>query len=398
MNFVSYIAKRYLWAKSEQKAINIITYVSAFGIIASAFSLVVVLSAFAGLKHFSLAFTNDYDPDLKLFPTQGKTFVFDEEKRNSLIEIDGINLVSSVVEERVLLRFKDKNMPAFIKGVDSKFTEVNAIKNSLAIGSWFENPYQVVMGNGIKRGLGVGLFDATGVLTFMVPKPGKGQITSTNMQQAFRTSNAAVSGVYVINEDLDFQYVYSDIDFARDLLDIQENEVTHVEFKLSPRANISQVRAAVSDLFQDEVLIKDRIQLNDELYKMLNTEYLAVYFIFTLVIIVALFNVIGSLIMAILDKRKDLITLRNLGASPSQLKRIFFLKGAMMSVFGGLFGIFLGILLVLSQIYFEWFMITPFLAYPVSLEFSNLLIVFATISLLGLLASYVAASRVKSVC
>ncbi len=394
MNVVTYIAKRYLWSKSDQKAINIITYVSAFGIIASAFSLVVVLSAFAGLKEFSLAFTNDYDPDLKLFPKQGKTISLSDNNRLQLRQIEGVSFVSEVVEERVLLRFKDKNFPAFIKGVDDSFTSVNAIKSSVFVGNWFDNPYQVVLGNGIARGLGVGIYDATGILTFLVPKPGKGQVS---LQNAFRTSNATASGIYVINEELDAQFVYSSISFARDLLSIPENEVTHIELRLSEKANMQQVITSLDALFEGQVYVRDRIQLNDSLYKMLNTEYLAVYFIFTLVIIVALFNVVGSLIMAILDKKHNLKTLHNLGATLPQLKQIFFLKGAMMSIFGGLLGIVLGCLLVLSQLYFEWFMITPFLAYPVAIEASNLVIVFVTISVLGLFASWLASSRLKVV-
>lgn len=394
MNFVSYIAKRYLWSKSDQKAVNIITYVSAFGIVASAFSLVVVLSAFAGLKEFSLAFINDYDPDLKLFPKQGKIIFFEEEKRNQLLKIEGVAFVSGVVEERVLLRFKDKNFPAYIKGVDNAFTSVNAIESSVFVGNWFENPYQVVLGNGIARGLGVGVYDATGILTFLVPKPGKGQVS---LQNAFRTSNATATGIYVINEELDAQFVYSDISFARDLLTISVNEVTNVEIRLLDKANKEEVMTSIDNIFEGNVNIRDRIQLNDSLYKMLNTEYLAVYFIFTLVIIVALFNVVGSLIMAILDKKHNLKTLQNLGATAQQLKQIFFLKGTMMSFFGGLLGIFLGSVLVLSQFYLEWFMITPFLAYPVALEFKNLIIVFATIGLLGLFASWIASSRVKVV-
>lgn len=394
MNLVTYIAKRYLWSKSDQKAINIITYVSAFGIIASAFSLVVVLSAFAGLKEFSLAFTNDYDPDLKLFPKQGKIISIDDEKRNQLGKLEGLSFFSEIVEERVLLRFKDKNFPALIKGVDQVFTSVNAIESSIFVGSWFENPYQVVLGNGIARGLGIGVHDATGILTFLVPKPGKGQVS---LQNAFRTSNASASGIYVINEELDAQFVYADIFFVRELLNIEKTEVTHIELRLSENTNMQQVVNALDELFEGKVYIRDRIQLNDSLYKMLNTEYLAVYFIFTLVIIVALFNVVGSLIMAIIDKKNNLKTLYNLGATIQQLKQIFFLKGVMMSVFGGLFGIFLGCLLVLSQLYFEWFMITPFLAYPVAIEVTNLIIVFLTISVLGLFASWLASSRLKVV-
>jgi lipoprotein-releasing system permease protein len=143
------------------------------------------------------------------------------------------------------------------------------------------------------------------------------------------------------------------------------------------------------------VEVKDRIQLNDSLYKMLNTENLAVYLIFTLVIIIALFNVIGSIIIAVLEKRQNSKTLLNLGLTKTEIQRIFFFQGGLMSVAGGIVGLVFGILLVISQLYFEWIMITPSLAYPVKLEFVNILIVFATISGLGFLASYISSQSVK---
>lgn len=395
MKFSSYIAKRYLFSKSERNAINWITGIAALGVIAGAFSLFVVMSTFAGLKEFSLQFSNEFDPDLKVTPQFGKTLQFADEEEEKLKAISGVTLYSRFVEERSLVKFKNNTTAAFIKGVDADFLEVSQMERAVDLGNWFTSEYQVVLGNQIARTLGTGVNDPTGVITFMVPKPGKGQITS--LEGAFRTTNAMATGFYRISEELDGKYMFADINFTKDYLGLEEDEFSGIEIKLAPDANLSEVKEQVAAVFNEAVFVKDRVQLNDQLYKMLNTEYLAVYFIFTLVIIVALFNVIGSLIMAILDKRKDIKTLSNLGATNAQLKNIFFKQGVYMTLIGGGIGLALALLLVVCQMQFGWFLITPSLPYPVKIEISNLLIVGATISVLGILASWVAAQRVEKV-
>ena len=212
---------------------------------------------------------------------------------------------------------------------------------------------------------------------------------------AFTKENVVVSGVYQVTEDLDAKYVFTDIEFARDLLSMDSTKVSSVEIKLLPTVSEENVRAQVEKIFPKSILLKNRIQQNDALYKMLNTENIAVYLIFTLVLIIALFNVIGSIIMMILDKRKNIKTLYNMGASLKEIRRIFFLQGTLMSVIGGLLGIFLGILAVLAQLQFEFVAITSTLPYPVKLKLINILIVFLTISVLGILASWIASSRVR---
>ena len=395
MKFSSYIAKRYLFSKSERNAINWITGIAALGIIAGAFSLFVVMSTFAGLKEFSLQFSNQYDPDVKVLPKFGKTLEFTSQTEAKLLALRDVQLISKVVEERSLVKFKKNTSAAFIKGVDVNFLEVTQMDRAVDFGEWFTSEYQVVLGNQIARTLGTGINDPTGVITFMVPKAGKGQITSLNA--AFRTTNAMATGFYRISEELDGKYMFADLAFTKDYLGFKDNEYSAIEIKLSPLADLTKVKQGIKAVFDEDVFVKDRVQLNDQLYKMLNTEYLAVYFIFTLVIIIALFNVIGSLIMAILDKRKDIKTLANLGATRSQLKNIFFKQGIYMTLIGGGMGLILGLLLVVSQMQYGWFLITPSLAYPVKIEISNILIVTATISVLGIIASWIAAQRVEKV-
>lgn len=395
MNFSTYIAKRYLFSKSERKAINWITGIAALGVIAGAFALFVVMSTFAGLKEFSLQYSSEFDPDLKVQPKLGKTLLFSPEAEEKLLAIEGVALHSKLVEERSLVKFKDQTTAAFIRGVDTNFLAVSQMSKTIYVGNWFTGEYQVVLGSQIANLLGTGINDPTGVITFMVPKPGTGQVSS--MEGAFRSTNAMATGFYNISEELNGKYMYADLEFTKAYLDFDSNEFSAIDVKLKDNADVASVKQQIESVFEDEVVVKDRIQLNDKLYKMLNTEYLAVYFIFTLVIIIALFNVIGSLIMAILDKRADIKTLANLGATTAQLKGVFFTQGVLMTLIGGSIGLILGLILVALQLQFGLFLITPSLPYPVKIEFSNLLIVAATIFVLGIIASWIAAQRVEKV-
>ncbi|MCM4160108.1 FtsX-like permease family protein [Antarcticibacterium flavum] len=394
MNFSLYIARRYLFTKSSNNAINIITIIAAIGVFAGAFSLFIVLSGFSGLKEFSLSFTNEFDPDLKVFPVTGKTFSFDEEKKEQLKNLQGIASFSEVIEERIFLEYKSKTHTAFIKGVDPGYREVNNVENSIIFGSWLtQNEYQVVAGTGITRLLSLSVNDYQNLLSIMVPRPGRGQITDPT--NAFNRERVVVTGVYSVNEDLDSKYVFATTGFTRSLLNLAEDEVTNIEIKLSPGAKPAEVSEALTKLFDNRVQVRNRAQLNETLYKMLNTENLAVYLIFTLVVIIALFNVVGSIIMVILDKRENIKTLHSLGASPAEIRNIFFMQGALMTVVGGIIGILGALLVVYLQLKFNLVMITPSLAYPVQIRLENLLIVFLTIGSLGILASWIAATRSK---
>ena len=392
MNFSLYIARRYLFTKSSNNAINIITIIAAIGVFAGAFSLIIVLSGFSGLKDFSLSFSNEFDPDLKVFPSSGKTIIFSDEEREKLLKIEGITAHSEIIEERVFLNYKSKNHTAFIKGVDANYQKVNNIDSSLVYGNWLtESDFQVVVGNGISRLLTLSAFDYTNLLDIMVPRAGKGQIT--NPADAFNKESVIVTGVYSVNEELDSKYVFANINFVRKLLELNENQISSIELKLNPGVDQEIVTSQIRKVFDEETVIKNRAQLNETLYKMLNTENLAVYLIFTLVLIIALFNVIGSVIMVILDKRENIRTLYNLGASPNSIKNIFFLQGALLTLAGGTIGLLCGIGLVYLQLQFNLVMITPSLPYPVKIKFTDILLVFLTIGILGLAASYIAASR-----
>lgn len=394
MNFPLYIAKRYILSNSKNNAINIINRIASLGIIVGALALFVVLSVFSGLKNFSLSFTNEIDPDLKASSTLGKSFFISPSQEKQIKEIDGIASYSKIIEERVLFTFNGKQEVTYLKGVDPNFRKVNAIERKLFNGQWLKpDTYQVVVGYGIAQKFSMGLLDFNHRLEVLVPKPGKGAIE--NPEQAFNKTDIIPVGIYAISEDLDSKYVFADLGLAQELLEYKTNQVSGVECKLKKGADEAVVKDKLQAIFNNKLTLKNRAQLNESLYKMLNTENIAVYLIFTLVIVVALFNLIGALIMMILDKKGNLKTLFNLGTEIKDLRKIFLLQGTLLSFIGGIIGLVLGIIIVLLQQQFQWIMITPTLAYPVVFSLENVLIVMGTIVSLGFMASLIASSRVS---
>lgn len=393
MNFTLYIAKRYLFTKSSNNAINFITIIAAIGVIIGSAALLIVLSGFAGLKSYSLQFSSYVDPDLKVLPIEGKSFELTPEIILKIDEIEGIASYSKIIEERAVLEFDNKRQIITLKGVDENYPQ-STINSIISLGSWFTpESNQIVSGWGIASNLSFGVMDFGKVLKIYTPKPGKGQITSE--KDAFNTITTTNIGIFEINEQLDNSVVYSNIEQVQELLNYSENTMSSLEFKLSDIDNIETVTEAIQIVLGPGFQIKTKEQLNDALHKMLNTENLAVYLIFTLVLIIALFNVVGSIIMMILDKKNDLKTLFNLGVTVKETQRIFLLHGSLMVVFSGFVGILLAILLIVVQQIFGFVMITATLPYPVALKFTDVILVFSTITILGFLAAKIASTRIS---
>ncbi len=395
MRLSSFIAQRYLLAKSSTNAVNIITLISVVSIVIGTIVFLVVLSAFSGLKQFNLTVISAADPDLKISPSQGKTMRISKEQEKALKEISGIAHYSKVIQERAYLEYDGKTHLGFLKGVDENFLKVNRLDTTVYAGKWHtQTEPEMVIGAGVRRRLSLALGDYGTLIKVMVPKPGKGQITDPS--QAFKQSSAIASGLFAIGGALDEDHVFTHIDYVGKLLDYDLDEISTIEVKLQAQNDEENVRTAIHEVLGNQVIIKNRIALNDSLYKMLNTENLALYFICTLVIIIVLFCFIGSIIMIIIDKRPHIKTLSDLGTTLQEIRRAFFLQGMFMIIIGGLGGIILGIIIVVLQQYFGFVKITPSLPYPVHLTGMNILIVFLTIMVLGIAASKLASTRITS--
>ncbi len=393
MNTSFYIAKRYLFSKSSNNAINIMSFIASGGVIVASAALLIVLSIFAGLKEYSLDFSNFTDPDLKILPLKGKSFSLSENDLNILNSIDGVDVTSKIIEERIVIKSENKNLIATLKGVDENYQSVTQIESMVSQGSWVtQGNNDVVAGMGVSNNLSFGVFNFLKPLTIYIPKPGKGQ--GSSLKSYFNSEVVTNVGLFSVNENLDNEYIFSDIEMVRRLINYESQQISALEFKLKPSADEDDIRDAIEANFPNKFLIKNREQLNDALFKMLNTENLAVYLIFTLVIIIALFNVIGAIIMMILDRKKSLNTLFNLGAKPKMIKAIFFLQGILMTILSGIAGIVIGLIIIFTQLQFEWIMLTSDFPYPVNLKLSDVIIVMGTIFGLGIIASKLASQRI----
>lgn len=394
MRFPLYIAKRYLFTKNSNNAINIITLIAAVGVIVGTVALFIVLSVFSGLKEFSLDFIRIADPDLKISSEKGKSFQFTDSLAE-VLQSEDIAAYSKVVDERAFLSYKDKSYIANIKGVDANYLTVNNIDTAIYIGEWFdtEAAQTVVIGNGVSSTLSLGTYDYLESLKVYVPKPGKGYIS--NPKTAFSQIDLQPVGIFRLTEELDKKYVFAQLPLVQQLLNYEADQISAIELKLQPNADREKVIAELSDKLGVDFKIQTREQLNAVFYKMLNTENLVSYLVFTLILIIALFNVIGAIVMMILDKKENLKTLFNLGAQLNDVRRVFIYQGFLLTFFGMLIGILIGISVVLAQKNFGIWMITESLAYPVEFRIINVFIVIFTILALGYVAALIASSRIS---
>lgn len=388
-----HIAKRYLISKSSNNAINIISKIAILGIILGAASLFIALSGFAGLKDFTLEFSSIVDPDLKAESAVGKSFFISDEDLDKLRQLESVEQVSKIIEERVIIATNDKNYLATIKGVDGHFKNVVAIDSVISEGRWLDDKSnEIVVGWNISNNLSLGALNFTKPLNLYVPKPGKGPITS--IKSAFSTVKVVNVGVFDINENLNTSYVFTSITLAQNLLNYKPNQIAALEFKLANGVSQTQAKLDIQTILGDNIIIKNRAQLNDALYKMINSENLMVYLLLTMVSGLLIFNVMGAIIMMILEKQPSLKTLFNLGLPIKNIRNIFFLQGTIITVFGTIIGLLIGLIVVFIQIQFELVPITPTLPYPMSIQLKNFTIVFFTISILGIVASKIASNRV----
>ncbi|TFG75526.1 MAG: FtsX-like permease family protein [Flavobacteriales bacterium] len=393
MNFPLYIAKRYLRSKSSQNAVNIINGITFLVIVIGSAALFIVLSGFAGLKTFSLSFSNSFDPDLKALPATGKFFSISPEQEESIKNIYDITAFSKELEEKVYLTYQQKSHIAFIKGVDTNYIKVTGVDSIVRYGNWTLNALQGVAGLEIANLLGLATNQFRNPMIIYAPKPGKGSISQE--RKPYNQMPLVLSGVYTLEENLDKKYVFAELPLVQALLEKDSTQISGIDFKLREAADIPAIKDQIETLFGSKVIVKDRRALNNTLYRMLNTENLATYLIFTLVLVIALFNVVGAITMMILDKQQNSKTLFALGTTLRELRHIYFVQGVLVTGFGGLIGVLLGSVLILSQLAFGWLRITPSLAYPVEYQPMNVLIVLATIVVLGVIAAKIASGRVN---
>lgn len=395
MNFPLYIAKRYLFAKSGNNAINIITIIASIGVVVGTAALFIILSGFSGLRTFNYSLLDISDPDIKITATKGKTFIYTDTLQNVIENNTDIAAFSKVIEERVFLKNGEKQQIASVKGVDYNYINVVKLDSAIQVGTWLEKEYPntSVIGNSLSYKLSAGVASFGETLQILVPKTGTGFL---NPASSFRSIDTQITGTYYGTEEFENKYVFVSNAQAQQLLNYQDNQFTGIEIKLQSNVNADDFSEKIQQQLGENYRVQTKAQLNELFYKVINTENFVSYLIFTLIVIIAMFNVVGSIIMMIIDKKKNLKTILNLGATLSEIKRIFVLQGFLLTIAGMTIGLIVSMIAVAIQEQFEVFMITSSIPYPVELKISNLLIVIATISVLGFLAAKVASSRIST--
>jgi len=392
VNLPFYIAKRYLLGKKSQNAINIISGISVLGITTGTMALVIVLSVFNGFDSLVKSLYNTFDPDIEISSVEGKTFTPDPQSVEAILAIPGVSAVSEVLEENVLLLYDDRQHIATVKGVDDNFKNVSGLDSMIYDGEMLlkdnNRPYAVV-GRGVAYNLGIGLNFINPLFIYTIDR--KARINMSQPEESIRRDFIYPSGIFEIEQDYDTRYIICPIDFVRELL-LYHNEVTFLEVKLDPAFPPEELRKEIVGLMGEGFHVKNREQQNEMFYRVMRSEKWAIFLILTFILIIASFNVIGSLSMLIIDKKKDILTLRNMGAGNRLIKRIFLMEGWLISVLGSVSGLFLGTAISWIQQHFGVIKLTgsgTFIidAYPVQIETLDIGLIWITVLIIGLIAA-----------
>jgi lipoprotein-releasing system permease protein len=394
MNFPFYIARRYLFSKKSHNAINVISAISVCGVALATLALVCTLSVFNGFQDLVTTFFTAFDPQLKITAVRGKVFDGQDKRVLQLKKMPDVEVYSESLEDNVMVQYQGRQAMAVVKGVEDNFDQLTPI-DSILFGRGDLLLHDEVVDYAIPGiqllstlGSGIRFLDP---LEIYAPRRGA-KVNMANPSTAFVTGNLFSSGlVFAVNQEkYDASYILASIDFARRLFQYT-TEVSAINLKLKAGADTDAVKKHIQDLLGDDFLVQDRYEQQADTYRIMEIEKLISYLFLTFILMIACFNVIGSLSMLIIDKRDDVVTLRNLGASDRQIVRIFLFEGRMISFFGAFAGVVLGLLLCWLQQ--EYGLIAlgssgSFVvdAYPVSVHASDVLLIFITVLLIGFLS------------
>lgn len=393
-----FIARRYFFSKKSQRVINIISMISAIGVTIGTAALIIVLSVFNGFEDLILRLYNSFDPDLRIELVEGKTFTTDKINIEQLKKISGVAYVTEVAEESVLAKYHNKQLIVKLKGVSDDYRKMSGIDSMLIDGTFKlkngEFNYAIV-GSGVAYNLGIDLSNIFGQLEIYGARPSA--TSMTDPEGSFNRRYISPSGIFAIQQEYDAKYIIVPIRFARDVFEY-ENKLTSLEVGLKTGANEQEVIASVTALIGKNFSVKNRFMQHELFYKIMRSEKWAVFLILTFILIIAIFNVISSLTMLVIEKKKDIAIYRSMGADVHFLRKIFLTEGMIITIFGAVAGLLIGTAFCFAQQQFELIKLSgsgSFVidSYPVKMVAGDFIYVFATVCLIGLFASWFPASR-----
>lgn len=391
MNFALYIARRYLFAKKSHNIINIISIISVLGMATGVMALVVVLSVFNGFDSLIRSMFSTFDSDLKIVLVEGKTFSDTLPEMEALRTHPSVAVFSEILEENAIFRYNKRQHIGTIKGVSRNYPEQTGIDSMMIDGEfllWRGSQPLAIMGQGIAFYLNANLAHFDPIEIHM---PRRGRMPTFTTASVLTSKAIMPSGVFAIEPEFDAQYIITPIEFIRKLLDYQ-TEATSIELMLVPNANTSKAQNEIEQLLGPNFRVLNRFQQNESLYRTMKSEKLAIGLILVLILFIASFNIVGTLSMLIIDKRKDVETLRSLGANSKQIQKIFLAEGLLISFAGTIIGAILGLFICWLQINFKLVKlegIGGFIvdAYPVDIQAFDIAIILAVVIAIGFFAA-----------
>ena len=394
MRLPLFIANRYLLAKKSHNLINIITWISILGISVGSFALIVVLSAFNGLEKVISSMNNRLTPDLQIAPVKGKTIDLTAFPLGQLNDIQGVEYVIPTIIDDALFRANDKQHIGQVKGVGLEYQQIGRM-NDIVFG---DNGFQLsdgeydfaVPGAGVAWYLGINAYNPYAMVRVYVPKRGNASLMS--LENSFNSDVLTVRNVFSTEQEQDEKLVLVPFDWLSELLEY-ENKASNVELFTAPNTDVNKVKKSVAAIIGESFTVKNQQEQQETLYRIMRSEKWAVYVILTFILILATFNVVGSLSMLMIDKRKDTEILKSMGADNRLIQNIFLNEGLLISVAGGIIGLLLGIILVLLQQQFGFvkfgtggnYVVD---VYPVLLKLKDVLLIFATILAVGCTSAF----------
>lgn len=400
MNLSFYIAKRYLFSKKKTNLINIISAISVAGMAIGTMGLIIGLSGFNGFDSLIKSLFSSFDPDLKISLVEGKSFEVNNQVFNDIRKMDGVMFFTDVVEDNALLRYENRQVLATIKGVSDDYSQMTGLDTMIVDGEFklkeAEAQYTVI-GQGVAYYLSVGI-NLINPINIYVPQ--KGRRSGLSIEGSFNQGSIYPSGVFSVQQEIDSKYIIVPIEFARKIFEIEE-KVNSVELKLKNGADVKKIQEEISAKLGNRFVVKNRYQQHDYLYKTMQGEKYAVYLILILILIIASFNIVGSLTMLIIDKKEDIAVLQSMGADKPLIRRIFLFEGWSVSILGAIIGTVAGIAICQAQIAFGIVKLQggggSFIidSYPMKIIPLDILLVFCSVVLIGFLASWLPVKHIS---
>lgn len=391
------IARRYFAAKRSHHLINIISKISVAGVCVGTMGLIIVLSVFNGFGNLVLNMYDSFDPDIVITPAKGKFFNPEEAQIDKIKALSSVSVTTYTLEENVLLRYKERQFIATMKGVSSTYFQSSELQTKIIDGSPMLRHGDLnfmIPGAGIAYSLGLKLNDPVSRINVYLPKKGIDPSSALlNPDEAFSQRTIAASAVFSVQQDFDNKFAIVPIDFIREMMG-EEKKISSIEIKLKKGVDQQTAAQEIQQLTGAKFKVKDRFQQHDFLYKILKSEKAGVYLIMCFILLIATFNVFGSLTMLIIDKKKDILSLINMGASVSFIKKVFFIEGLLISVFGAGIGMLLGGGICFAQQRFEIIKLGDaenFVtnSYPVAMQLNDFILVAFIVLSIGSLAAFV---------